>query len=129
MSEYELNSTSPTGQYEIRIRPYEPRMSLWVYPPHIYDVVAKKVLFYFKNENWSLDTSTWLSATVVTLVLRKYPGDQVRSVVEVSIDCAARSANVNGMQLSAFDQIEGLLETLLNTKPDEVDPLCLPKKP
>lgn len=78
---------SPNGTYAVRVDAWEARMSLWVETPKNIDCHSRTVLFAFSDERWSLERATWLNASVVHLLLRRFPGDHLPTFVEVVVDC------------------------------------------
>lgn len=106
---FEVQSTSPSGRYQVRVDPWEARMSLWVETPELVDSVIGTTLLAFADPNWSLDAAAWQGERV-TLTLRRYPGDHVPSQFEVVVDCAALSATVQSMPVPSLAAIEPALE-------------------
>lgn len=90
--QYEVRSTSPDGRYEVRVYPWEVRMSLWVDVPAIHDTVADRTVFAPEDSHWSLGKAEWRSASVVNLQLRHYPGDHDPAWFELTLDCASLDA-------------------------------------
>lgn len=95
----EKQSVSPDGAYEVLCDPWEPRMSLWVYSPEIVESVSGRILFNFKDPNWSSDYSRWQSSTKVRFGLRKYPGDRQPHGFAVDIDLATNIAIIENEQV------------------------------
>jgi hypothetical protein len=83
---------SPTGRFEVRVSPWEARMSLWIETPAIFDKASGECLFSFEDSNWSLNSANWLSEAVVELRLRKYPGGHTPPEITLTIDCVAKIA-------------------------------------
>ena len=82
-------------------------MSLWVYTPEIIDAVLDTPLLRFTDSGWSSDKASWLTDTLLTIVLRKYPGDKTGNGLRVLIDCASETADFRdqlGIPLHALEQ-------------------------
>lgn len=109
----ELQSTSPSGRYKVFADPWEPRMSLWVYPPEIVDAETQDLVLKFVNPNWSMDSAKWESETIVRLGLRKYPSD--RNGISVRVDCASRCGEVGDSRFP-LSEFEEALEDALNSR-------------
>ncbi|VVP26570.1 hypothetical protein PS862_04138 [Pseudomonas fluorescens] len=92
MDEIEILSLSPGGRYCVQATVWEAGNSHCVYSPHIIDTELDFCLFKFADRRWSLDGDTWLSANLLEVMLRKYPGDRMGTGVRVVIDCARRTA-------------------------------------
>ncbi|MDR3414848.1 MAG: hypothetical protein P4L83_01565 [Nevskia sp.] len=107
---WELKSTSPGGRYVIRVYPWEARMSLWIECPELYDTVGGRRLFVPKDGHWSLDSAQWQSESVVTMRLRKYPGDHSPSQFEVTLDCASLAASLDSVAVGSVAGLEPALE-------------------
>lgn len=93
--------------------PWEPRMSLWVYPPEIIDTETQDLVLRFVDPNWSMDFAKWESETVVHLGLRKYPGD--REVISVQVDCETRFGAIGDSRFLLID-LEKAMELVLNSQ-------------
>ena len=115
MSE-DIHSKSPDGRFVIRVNAWEARMSLWVETPNLYDTVANESLLTFRDSNWSLDHASWETGNIVTMSLRKYPGDHTPPSVAVTINCVARTASVAGKSLKSLNEIEPALECALQKR-------------
>lgn len=89
---------SPGGRYAIRTGAWEARMSHWVYPPALFETQASECLYQAQDTNWSLDAAVWESDSVVRMELGKYSGGVGMDAV-VRVDCAARSAELDGVAL------------------------------
>ena len=103
----EVLTTAPGGRYQVDVLPWEARMSLWVYTPEIIDTVEDRVLLGFTDNAWSSDKAAWLTDTLLTMVLRKYPGDKTGHGLRVLIDCANETADFReqlGIPLPALEQ-------------------------
>ena len=105
----EIASTSPTGRYVIRVFPWGVRMSHWIETPELLDTHTNTILIRFTDPNWSLETATWKSDTVVTLSLRRYPGDHTPSSFEATVDCQRQTATI-GQQALLLTRFERVLE-------------------
>jgi hypothetical protein len=106
----ELRSSSPGGRYQVRVNAWEARNSLWVESPEIYDSQANVSPLTFDSELWSLDQSEWLSESIVTLRLRKFPGNHLPAQVGVSVDCQHRTAQLEAGPRVKLEELEPLLE-------------------
>ena len=62
-------------------------MSLCVEPPEVVDTTTGRRLLEFKDPNWSLESATWQSDSVVNLKLRKHPGNHVPHCFDAWVDC------------------------------------------
>jgi hypothetical protein len=107
----ELKSTSPGGRYQIRVHPWEARMSHWVETPQLIDTRDNQTLFH-PGDTWSMDGAVWQSESLVTLRMRKYPGDHQPGFFEVHIDCANRTASIGRALATSISRIEGQLESV-----------------
>lgn len=96
---HEVRSTSPDGRYEVRVYPWEVRMSLWVDSPAIHDTATGRTVFAPDDSHWSLGQVEWRSASVVQLQLRHYPGDHVPAWMDLTLDCAKLDAGRAEQQL------------------------------
>ena len=112
----EIHSKSPDGRYIIRVNAWEARMSLWVETPDVWDTVANKSLLTFRDSNWSLDHASWENGNIVTMSLRKYPGDHTPPSVAVTLDCVARSATVAGKPVKSLSEIESALDSAIQKR-------------
>jgi hypothetical protein len=106
----ELRSSSPSGRYEVRVFPWEPRMSLWVETPELFDTASQKSVLRFTNTNWSLESAAWLSESIVKMRLRKYPGAHMTATYEVTINCENQTAIVESLPVESLSAIEHALE-------------------
>jgi hypothetical protein len=75
----ETRFTSPSGRFLIYVNAWEARLSLWIETPEIYDTIANETLLRLRNSNWSLDQAAWQTENIVTMTVRKYPGDHTPS--------------------------------------------------
>ncbi len=96
---HEVRSTSPDGRYEVRVYPWEARMSLWVDSPAIHDTTTGRTVFAPDDSHWSLGKVEWRGASVVQLQLRHYPGDHVPAWMDLTLDCASLDAGRAERQL------------------------------
>ena len=113
MDEIEILSLSPGGRYRVEAAVWEAGNSHWVYLPHIIDTEQDTCLFKFADRRWSLDRDTWLSATSLEVMLRKYPGDRMGTGVRVVIDCARRTARCGDGPEIGLSVLEVALEAML----------------
>jgi hypothetical protein len=107
------NSESPSGRFAIAIAAWEVRMSLWIEVPTLSDRSSGEQLLVFKDPHWSLNSAEWLNDAVVVLKLRKYPGNHVPQEVTATIDCLARTAEVNGTPVDSLALLEDRLDATL----------------
>jgi hypothetical protein len=113
----ETRSTSLTGRFIILSEPWDPRMSLWVYPPEIVDVIEGTSLLKIRNIAWSLDHATWINDSCVTIELRKYPGNHVPTSVIATIDCIRCCAKITGGVEIPLEKFERALENSISLRP------------
>ncbi len=106
----EIRSTSPTGQYQVRTFPWEPRMSLWVEPPELMDARSGESLLKLADACWSLEGAEWRSESVVALRLRKYPDEEGRGEVRLVVDCKARVVEIGTGALVPMSDVEHAIE-------------------
>lgn len=99
----ELKSTSPSGRYIIRVYPQEMRMSHWVDTPELIDTATHSTLFAPRDSSWSMDSATWQSESVVSMTLRRYPGDH--SSIKATFNCAAGTADIGGVAIKSLSDI------------------------
>lgn len=104
---------SPDGTYTVATSPWEARMSHWVETPHLFVTASGETLLRMQDANWSLDAATWRSPAGLHLRLRKYPGHHWPPVVDCEIDCAARTAAIDG-EISSLDDPESRLAARLH---------------
>ena len=109
----EIRSSSPSGRYLVRVLPWEPRMSLWIETPEIFDTISQVRLLQFLGASWSLDAADWVSDCTVTLQLRKFPGDHSPRSVEAIINCASQTATVQGLPVSSLAAVEAALDKII----------------
>jgi len=105
-------STSSDGRFAIYVDMWEAFNSHWVESPALTDTRSGATLLKFRDDNWSLDSAQWQSDAVVSLSLRKYPGDHTPGAFEVVVDCDQGTANVAGMGPMPLAEVEAALETL-----------------
>lgn len=110
---FEIQSTSPTGRYQLKVDPWEARNTHWVLSPHIVDCESGRILFRFSASAWSAENSAWENDEVVRINLRKYPGDQPRASLVVRLNCAQGTSGLAGGPVVAFEALEALLEEAL----------------
>lgn len=106
----DLKSTSPGGRYLVRVYPWEARMSLWIECPELVDTLSGRQLFAPKDSHWSLDSAQWQNESVVTMRLRKYPGDHSPGQFEATLDCVSLAASLGGVAVGSVDRLEAALE-------------------
>jgi hypothetical protein len=109
----ELRSTSADGRFAVFVSSWEARMSLWVDTPSIVETASGQVIFAFKDINWSLDAIRWQSDSVVSLQLRKYPGNYKRDHFSIVIDLDNKSGVVEEVLISELAEVEAALEAQL----------------
>jgi hypothetical protein len=93
MNQYSKPINSPDGQYQITLAEREAGNSHWVLTPTLRDTRSGETLLELSSR-WSLDETHWRSESSVTLILRKYPGNHTPPDVTLTVDCAARTAQV-----------------------------------
>ncbi len=104
---------SPDGTYEVRIREWEARNSLWVRSPELWSAVENRLLYKLKDVHWSAEVVTWSSNAVVRLECRKYPGNHRPAMLRVVVDCAAGTATLENGAVCNLDQLEQALDDSL----------------
>lgn len=102
---------SPAGGYVVRADAWEVLASQWVYHPSVRTADGTLVWSPI-DRHWSLERALWVSETRVDLVLRKYPGNQRRPVVEVGVDCRQRLAFIDGASCDLDEAEHALLAAL-----------------
>ena len=80
---------SPSGLYKITLAEREVFNTHWLHVPSLRDVQTGVTILAL-GEQWSLDESAWQSDSVVTLTLRKYPGNHSPSDVVAIADLEQR---------------------------------------
>lgn len=108
----ETKFPSPTGRYVFRVYPWEVRMSLWIDTPELFDLSTQQPLFRLTDARWTLDTAEWESDFVVTITLRKYPGDHFPPAFVARINCEKQAASVDGATNTDLAHLERTLERL-----------------
>ena len=88
-------------------------MSLWVDTPTLTDCATGENLLSFEDPNWSLNEARWTDDSTVVLGLRKYPGNHTPGAIDVTINCAARTAVVGSVAVGKLDEVERQLEKAL----------------
>jgi hypothetical protein len=111
--ETELRSTSPNRRYEVRVSPWEARMSLWVETPLIIDTSVQQSLLHFTNPSWSLISNEWQRESTVVLYLSKFPGGHLPGALQVIVDCITHTAIVHGQHVDSLSKVEQVLEHAL----------------
>ena len=109
-----VRSISPTGRYQLLVTSWEARHSLWVDSPQVVEVASGQPLLRFSSDAWSVDADHWESASVVELLLRKYPGNHLPVQLRIRIDCESRVAAVEGGAPVRLDTAEAELERNLS---------------
>jgi hypothetical protein len=107
---YELRSISPTGRFEVRVRVWEARNSLWVESPEVFDLIENKSVLRFCSDLWSLEESGWKSDSVALLVLRKFPGNHTPVHLELLADFQNQTVFVQSSQTVPFNDLEQTME-------------------
>jgi hypothetical protein len=107
------NCESPAGRFLIAISAWEVRMSLWIEVPTLSERASGETLLAFEDPHWSLNSAQWLGDSVVALRLRKYPGNHFPPEIAATIDCAARTAEINGRHVGSLTQVEHCLDASL----------------
>jgi hypothetical protein len=103
---------SPDCNYRIDFETYEAFNSHWVMLPTVRVVATGEALFA-PARGWSLDESKWIGDAVVSLTLRKYPGNHRPGDLVVTIDCAARRATVGEGEWLSLGALEPALDASL----------------
>lgn len=111
-----LRSTSPRGEYIVTVSSWEVRMSLWIDTPTLTNRTTGENLLSFNDPNWSLNEARWIDDSTVVLRLRKYPGNHSPGAIDVTINCAARTAVVGLVAVRKLDEVERQLEKALDWK-------------
>jgi hypothetical protein len=108
-----VRSTSPHDQYVITVDSWEARMSLWIDSPALTERRTGENLLAFEDPNWSLDAARWLDDSTVVLTLRKYPGNHTPGSIDVTVDCAGRTATIGGAKVGRLGELEQQMEKAL----------------
>jgi hypothetical protein len=67
---------SPDGRYELLLASNEMRMSHWVTSAALWERASQRLLLQLGDGLWSSEEITWSADSgVVTVALRRYPGD------------------------------------------------------
>jgi hypothetical protein len=103
---------SPAGTYEITLAEREVFNTHWLHVPSLRDVHTGET-FLALSEEWSLDESAWQTDSVVTLRLRKYPGNHTPPDVVAIVDCAERTATVGEGASGPLADLEQRLDAVL----------------
>ena len=111
----EIQSISPSGHFQVLSEPWEPRMSLWVYPPQIVDTRTEELLFKVSDQNWSMEHAQWETEETVRLGMRKYPGDRRPNGLVITINCTRRTAEIEGRSFP-LSHAESELEAALGLR-------------
>ena len=117
-----IQSVSPDGRYQLRTGSWDPRMSIWLYPPEIFDVQTQQVIFRVRDIAWTLDHSAWEGDSVLSISLCKYPDPETR--LNVRINCADKMAKINNYEKielkalgHALEKAHAALAATLNANP------------
>ena len=108
-----VRSTSPRDRYIITVDSWEARMSLWIDSPTLADRRTGDKVLSFEDPNWSLDAARWLDDSTVVLTLRKYPGNHTPGSIDVTVDCAGRTAMIGAVRVDGLSQLEPEMEKAL----------------
>lgn len=108
--EPEVWSLSPTGAYAVHVHPWVAPGENVVNTPEIADTNFQYPILHFSDDLWSLRSVEWRSPAVVSLKIRKYPGDHFPSEVEVVVNCAEKVAQVNGESPQPLSKVAASLE-------------------
>ena len=103
-----IQSVSPDGRYQLRTGFWDPRMSIWLYPPEIFDIQTQQVIFRVRDMGWTLDHSAWEADSVLSISLRKYPDAETR--LNVRINCADKTAKIGNEEEIALKALGEALE-------------------
>ena len=85
--------------------------------PRIYDLASGKTVLALTDTRWSMDSATWGSDSVVSLRLRKFPGDHLPMHLEVLVDCTKGTAVVEAGQVSSLAELEAVLDAAFTKAP------------
>jgi hypothetical protein len=86
-------SVSPSKTFEISVSMREIFNSHWLEVPTIVDRSDGSTVWTVADDHWSLDRATW-EGDVVTMTLRKYPGNHRPADLEATVDCVAHTARL-----------------------------------
>jgi hypothetical protein len=84
---------SPDRRFFLQFEEEEMRMSHWLRCPILVETATGKVLFSLAGTLWSAEQVAW-NADTLTLLLRRYPGDQ--PPVTVIIHLSTEQATLTG---------------------------------
>jgi hypothetical protein len=112
--EVRIQSVSPARAFEISVSMREVFNTLWVEVPTIVDRSDGSPVWTVADDRWSLDEAHW-DGEVVTMTLRKYPGNHAPIDLQAVIDCVARTARV-GEQRVPLATLEQSLDAALTWK-------------
>jgi hypothetical protein len=87
-------------------------MSLWIETPEVVDTSTGGKLVEFKNPHWSLESASWQTDSVVSLKLRKYPGDHLPVYFDASVDCEKQCGTAAATAVANLAEFEATLEKL-----------------
>lgn len=96
----ELRCTSPNGRYVIYVHPQVMQTGQWVYTPELMDSARHELMFYPRDSAWSLESAVWQTASLLSMRLRRYPGDH--APIGATFDCASRTAHIDGIAVEPF---------------------------
>ncbi|WP_353189439.1 hypothetical protein [Pandoraea pnomenusa] len=113
----EILSKSPDGKYDVRSALWEASASQWVYTPSIVNAVTGEVLYQPSDERWSAEEAIWDSANVVTLMMRRFPGNHVPAQISLRIDVCNKIASVNDSPGITLDQVDDAIATTIQLLP------------
>ena len=91
--EIRTQSVSPSKTFEISVSMREIFNSHWLEVPTIVDRSDGSTVWTVADDKWSLDQAV-REGDVVTMTLRKYPGNHLPSDLAASVDCIARTARL-----------------------------------
>lgn len=75
---------SPDGRYELLLASNEMRMSHWVTRAALWERASQRLLLQLGDGLWSSEEFTWSAdSRVVTVGLRRYPGDAPSIVIAI----------------------------------------------
>jgi hypothetical protein len=75
---------SPDGRYELLLASNEMRMSHWVTRAALWERASQRLLLQLGDGLWSSEDFTWSAdSRVVTVGLRRYPGDAPSIVIAI----------------------------------------------
>jgi hypothetical protein len=112
-------STSPDGRYQVITKPWDPRMSLWLYPPEIFDLKTKEVVFKVRDIAWSLNKSEWESNSIIRISLSNYPYIPPELGIIIRINCAYKTAKIGDDSEIELQVLHDALERTLASYKDK----------